>query len=71
MINIKQKIDIIRAYKNNMSEAELARLMSETPQNVNRKLKGDIKVSFLESLATALDCQLEITFIDNKTNQRY
>lgn len=43
--------------------------MDELPQNINRKLKSDMKLSFIESVADALNCDVEIKFIDRGTKE--
>ena len=53
--------------KKKMNERQLAALMEESPQNINRKIKSDMKVSFIESVANALDCDIEIKFKDKKS----
>lgn len=52
----------------NISEAELARRTGQTPQNMNNKYKRNtFKISELEKVAEALNCTLEIRFIDKET----
>lgn len=54
--------------KRNITEAELARRMGQTPQNINNKYKRNtFKVSELEKIADALGATLSISFIDNET----
>ena len=53
-----------------MSEAELARRMGTTPQNLHNKMKRDnFSVSELESIAAVLDCDLNIQFISKETGK--
>jgi hypothetical protein len=59
----------IALVKKKLNERQLALLMNEAPQNINRKIKSDMKISFIEQVATALDCELEIRFIDKETKQ--
>lgn len=48
-----------------IKEAELARRMGQSPQNLSNKYRrGTLKVSELEDAANALDADLEIVFID-------
>lgn len=54
--------------RRNITEAELARRMGQTPQNINNKYKRNtFKVSELEKIADALGATLSISFIDNET----
>ena len=54
----------------NISEAELARRTGQTPQNMNNKYKRNtFKISELEKVAEALNCTLEIRFIDKETGK--
>lgn len=50
--------------------AELARRTGQTAQNLNNKYKRNVfKVSELEKIAAALDCDLKISFIDKATGE--
>ena len=50
--------------------AELARRTGQTAQNLNNKYKRNVfKVSELEKIAEALDCDLKISFIDKATGE--
>lgn len=54
--------------KGNVSFSELARRTGQSPQNLNNKYKRNVfKVSELEKIAEALDCDLRINFIDKNT----
>lgn len=69
-MNIAEKIRIIKVLRGNMSERELAAKMGDTPQNLNNKMKrNDFKISELEKIAKALDCSIDIKFIDNTTGE--
>ena len=58
-----EKIRILLVKRGNISEAELARRMGVSPQNLNNKMKRD---NFTErdlcEIAAALDCELSINF---------
>ncbi|WP_342759360.1 helix-turn-helix transcriptional regulator [Kineothrix sedimenti] len=56
---IKQALKIRR-----LNERQLAFLLDKSPQNINRRLKADMKVSFIESIADFLNCDVDIRFID-------
>jgi transcriptional regulator with XRE-family HTH domain len=68
--NVAEYIRLCRVKRGNMTEAELARRMGQTPANVNNKYKRNtFKVSELEKIADALDAELEIKFIDRETGE--
>ena len=53
-----------------IKEAELARRMGQSPQNLSNKYRrGTLKVSELEDAANALDADLKIIFIDRATGK--
>lgn len=67
-MNIKEYIKLC-CVKRNISNAELARLTEQTPQNFNQKMqRNTFQSSELEKIAAALGAHLEIKFIDNETN---
>ena len=58
-----EKIRILLVKRGNISEAELARRMGISPQNLHNKMKRDnFTESDLWDIATALDCNLSINF---------
>lgn len=58
-----EKIRIMLVKRGNMSEAELARKLGVSPQNLNNKLKRDnFTEADLRKIADALDCEFEIGF---------
>lgn len=65
-----EEIRIMLVKRGNMSESELARRMGTTPQNLHNKFKRDnFTVSDLQSIAEALDCDLNIQFISKETGK--
>ena len=51
-----------------IKEAELARRMGQSPQNLSNKYRrGTLKVSELEQAADALGAELHIIFVDRGT----
>ena len=65
-----EKIRILLVKRGNMSEAELARKMGTTPQNLNNKMKRDnFTEKDLEAIAAALDCNLNISFTMKDTGE--
>jgi transcriptional regulator with XRE-family HTH domain len=70
-MSMTKKIRILLVKQGNISEAELARRLGQTPQNFYHKMKRDnFSEEELREIAAALGCGLEITFIDNKTGEK-
>lgn len=68
-MNMNENIKIA-CVKRNISIAELARRSNQTPQNFNQKMKiNNFKTEELEKIAKALDCDLEIHFVDKNTKE--
>lgn len=68
--DIQEYINLCRVKRGNISEAELARRIGQTPQNYNNKCKRNtLKATELEDIAEALNADLKITFIDKDTNE--
>ena len=60
---LAEKIRILLVKRDNISAAELARRMGVSPQNLHNKMKRDnFTESDLTAIATALNCDLNITF---------
>ena len=58
-----EKIRILLVKRGNISEAELARRMCISPQNLHNKMKRDnFTETDLSEIATALDCTVSINF---------
>lgn len=58
-----EKIRILLVKRGNISEAELARRMGISPQNLHNKMKRDnFTEADLVEIAAALDCTLSINF---------
>lgn len=69
-MNILELIRIACVKRGNISMAELARRTGQTAQNLNNKYKRNVfKVSELEKIAEALNCELKISFIDKETGE--
>ena len=63
-----EKIRILLVKRNNISEAELARRIGISPQNLHNKFKrNNFTTTDLMEIADALDCDLRIDFIDKET----
>lgn len=67
-MNMNEYINMVFV-KRKTNERQLALSMNESPQNINRKLKGDMKLSFIESIADALNCDVDIRFIDRDSKE--
>ncbi len=66
-----EAIRIALVKRGNISEAELARRMGISPQNLHNKMKrDDYKESELRKIAEALGLQLEISFVNPETGER-
>jgi len=62
-MSISQKIKILCAHID-ISVAELARRIGQSPQNFNAKMKREgFSVSELEQIALAVDCKYENYFV--------
>lgn len=64
---LAEKIRILLVKHGNISEAELARRMGISPQNLNNKMKRDnFTEADLKEVAKALNCSLNISFTTEK-----
>ncbi len=62
-MTLEQKIKMALAYKN-ISQAELARRLGTTPQNLNQKIKHNtLTNSDFEQIAAALGCSWRAEFV--------
>lgn len=70
-MDIKEYIKLC-CVKRNISNAELARLTNQTPQNFNQKMqRNSFQTAELEKIANALDSDLRVQFIDRKTGEPF
>lgn len=68
--DITEYIALCRMKRGQMTNAELARLTGQSPQNLHSKLTGKpMKTSELEKIAEALGADLQIRFIDRETGE--
>ena len=68
-MNVSEIIKII-CIKRNTTIAELSVKMGFSKQNLFNKLyRNDMKVSDLEKVLAALDCELNISVLDKETKQ--
>ena len=69
-MNTVEKIRILLVKRGNISEAELARRINTTPQNLNSKMKrNNFTEKDLQEIAEALNCSYEAKFILNDTGE--
>ena len=65
---LSDRIRILLIKRGNISEAELARRLGVSPQNLNNKMKRDnFTERDLNSIAAALDCTFSVHFKLNDT----
>lgn len=68
---LSDKIRILLIKRGNISEAELARRIGISPQNLNNKMKRDnFTEKDLLQIADALDCKLDIFFTLNGSDEK-
>ena len=66
-----EKIRILLVMRGYISEAELARRMEMSPQNLHNKMKRDnFTETDLREIADALGLRLEISFVDPETGEK-
>ena len=67
---LAEKIRILLVKRGNISEAELARRMELSPQNLHNKMQRDnFTENDLVEIAKALDCTLSVNFTMNDTRE--
>lgn len=67
---LSEKIRILLVKRGNISEAELARRLGISPQNLNNKMKRDnFTEKDLRKIAEALDCTFNALFTLNDTGE--
>lgn len=67
---LSERIRILLVKRGNISEAELARRLGISPQNLNNKMKRDnFTETDLQAIASALDCTFSVTFTLNDTGE--
>jgi len=67
---VSDKIRILLIRRGNISEAELARRLGVSPQNLNHKMRRDnFTEKDLKKIAAALDCTVSVSFKLNDTGE--
>jgi transcriptional regulator with XRE-family HTH domain len=62
-MSLSDKIRILLIRRGNISEAELARRLGVSPQNLNHKMRRDnFTENDLKKIAAALDCSVSVSF---------
>ena len=71
-MDMTERIRIMLVKRGNMSESELARKIGTSPQNLHNKFKrNNFSIRELEEIASALDCDLRIEFVDKETKKAF
>jgi DNA-binding Xre family transcriptional regulator len=71
-MSMTERIRFLLVKRGNISEAELARRVGESPQNFNRKIKRDnFTEDDLKKIAEALDCTYSVGFKLNDTGEEF
>jgi len=69
-MGMTEKIRILMVKRGNISEAELARRLGESPQNLNAKMKRDnFTEEDLRRIAEVLNCDFEAGFVLRDTGE--
>lgn len=69
---LSNSIRMMLVKQGNISEAEIARRVGVSPQNLHNKLKRDnLTESDIRLIAEALDCSVSIVFTLNKTGESF
>ena len=69
-MGMSERIRILLVKRGNISEAELARRLGVSPQNLNNKMKRDnFTEKDLHTIAAALDCTCTVSFTMNDTGE--
>lgn len=67
---LSDRIRILLIKRGNISEAELARRLKISPQNLNNKMKRDnFTERDLQNIASVLDCTFTVSFRLNDTGE--
>lgn len=70
ILSMVEKIRILMVKRGNMSEAQLARRIGISPQNLNNKMKRDnFTERDLSKIAEALDCTYSAVFTMKDTGE--
>lgn len=71
-MDMTEYIRILLVKRGNMTETELAKRIGTSPQNIHNKFKrNNFTMKDLHEIAEALDCDLDVRFIDHATGQAF
>ena len=69
-MDMTEQIRIMLIKRGNISGTDLAKKIGTTPQNISNKFKrNNFTMKDLQEIADALDCDLQIRFIDRTTGE--
>ena len=69
-MGMAKKIRLLLVKQGNMTEAELARKLGNTPANLYQKMKRDnFAEEDLREIAEVLNCDVKISFVDRQTGE--
>ena len=69
-MSLTERIRVLLVKRGNISEAELARRLGVSPQNLNGKMKRDnFSDKDLRDIATALGCEYKNAFVITETGE--
>lgn len=69
-MDIREYIKLCKVKRGGISDAELARRIGTTAQNLSIKYKkNSFRMSDLEKIAAALNATVSVSFIDKETGQ--
>lgn len=69
-MNIAETIKILLVKRGGLSNAALARKLNTSPQNFYGKMsRNNFSVKELEKIASVLNCELKIEFLDKNTGE--
>jgi len=71
-MDMTEYIRILLVKRGNMTETELAKRIGTSPQNIHNKFKrNNFTMKDLQEIANALDCDLDVRFIDHTTGNAF
>ncbi len=69
-MDMTEQIRILLIKRGNMSGTDLAKKIGTSPQNISNKFKrNNFTMKDLQEIADALDCDLQIRFVDRATGE--
>jgi transcriptional regulator len=69
-MGMAKQIRLLLVKQNNITEAELARMLGNTPANLYQKMKRDnFSEQDLRDIGNVLGCDVKIRFVDRQTGE--